>query len=102
MDRLEEELSRCLRRESPSLDFTARVMKGVCARRRPVALWRRWALSSALAASLVTVVYIRHEAAERARAESAKSQLILSLQIASSKINKAREAVIRSAREDPL
>jgi hypothetical protein len=103
MDRLEQELSRSLRRESPAADFTARVMSGVRAkRRRPAALLWRWALAGALAASLLAGVYVRHEAAERARAESAKRQLILSLQIASSKVNHAREAVIHSTREDSL
>ncbi|HYM09783.1 MAG TPA: hypothetical protein VEU62_03580 [Bryobacterales bacterium] len=103
MDRLEQELSGSLRRKSPSPDFTAKVMARVRAERRPrTSLIWRWALAGALAASLLAGVYIRHEAAERARAESAKRQLILSLQIASAKVNKAREAVIRSTREDSL
>ena len=103
MDRLEQQLRRTLGRESPPPGLARKVMARVRAERRPKAsrVWR-WALAGAVAASLAVGVYMRHAAVERARGESARDQLLLSLQIASSKVNQARQAVLRANREDSL
>jgi hypothetical protein len=103
MDRLEHQLSRTLRRKLPSPGLAGKVMARVRAERRPKGskVWR-WALAGALAASLAVGVYVRQAAVERARAESARNQLLLSLEIASSKVNQARQAVLHANREDSL
>ncbi len=105
MERLEEELRRSLERRAPAGDFTARVMGRVRGDRR----WQRsplfrWALAGAIAASLVAGIFLqqRQERIQRERAEAAREQLILSLQIASAKFNKARQAVLQTMKETSI
>jgi hypothetical protein len=104
MQPIENELREVLARQTAPAGFTARVMQAVRAehraRRSPV--WR-WGAIGAVAASLVVGAYVRHERKAQARhvaAEQAGADLMLSLQVAGSKINKAREAVWRSPAGD--
>jgi hypothetical protein len=98
MEPLEHELKNSLRRQSPSAGFTERVMARARLERRsgwsPLA---RWAVAGALAASLLAGVFLRQRQLrmERVQAETA-AQVLFSLQIASSKIDQARQAVLES------
>jgi hypothetical protein len=105
MERLENELRRGLSPRDPSPDFTARVMARLRsehrAQRPPLF---RWALAGAVAALLLVSAGLqqRHARLQRQRAEAACEQLILSLEIASSKLNKAREAVLQISEENSI
>jgi hypothetical protein len=94
MASLDDELRSALRRCEPSPDFTERVLARVAA--APVRLaprvsqpWVRWV--AALAATLVLAaggLEYRHYEGERA-----KSQVLLAVRIAGSKLNKAQKRV---------
>ena len=104
MERLEGELERMLARRDPPEGFTERVMGRVRGERRRFFPAWRWAAAGALAASLAAGIYVERRQArlERERGEAAKDELVLSLEIAGAKINKAREAVLNIGRENSL
>jgi hypothetical protein len=105
MERLEEELRRILARRPPPAGLTARVMRQVRAQphRSRVPL-KRWAVAAALAAALLGGAYgwRRQAHYERRHAQEAGDQLLLSLQIAGSKVEKAREVVLQTMKENVL
>lgn len=82
---LEDELRAALRRTEPPADFTARVL----AARPAVKQWPRWV--AALAASILLAVgtfeYRQYQG------ERAKSQVMLAVRIAASKLNKAQKRI---------
>lgn len=126
MARLEDELRVALARKEPGADFTAAVMRRVresgaspaavveFPMERPSILTRliprrRWAIVGAVAAALAVGVFVgkrhnqqvkRHlaelQAAETREAQQAGQELMLSLQLAGVKVNKARDAVLRN------
>lgn len=126
MARLEDELKISLARTEPGADFTAAVMRRVresgaapaavveFPAERPSVLTRmiprrRWAIVGAVAAALAVGVFVgqrhseqtkRHlaemQAAETREAQQAGQELMLSLQLAGVKVNKARDAVLRN------
>ncbi len=105
---VENDLRAIYARRDPAPSFTGRVMKRVRAerarapqpikklpRQKPV-IWR-WAVAGAMAASLAVGVYVQQGRVRRAGAiadERAADQLMLSLQLAGYKINKARDAAL--------
>jgi hypothetical protein len=88
---LEEQLRLALRREDPGPDFTAQVL----ARTSPkplVAVRRTWvSWMAALAASLLLMAGAL--AYRQYQGERAKSQVLLAMRIAASKLNKAQKKV---------
>ena len=126
MARLEDELRISMARKEPGADFTAAVMRRVResgsspaevvefpAERANLLTRliprRRWAIVGAVAAALAVGVFVgqrhnqqaeRHlaelQAAEAREARQAGEELMLSLQLAGVKVNKARDAVLRS------
>ena len=109
MEPLERNLRRLLARRPAPPGFTARVMASLDNETSPaksmgwamVGRWR-WPMVGALAASLAVGVYFQQRRVEQvAAAERAAGQLLISLHIAGTKINKAREAVLRLGRESP-
>ena len=115
---LEKALRETLQREEPAADFTERLLARIAAEERVmVALqseevretrWRqflklfqmptlRWAAAGALACllmfSVVGVQRYREQQREIAEGERAKEQVMLALQIASSKLNTAQRKV---------
>ncbi len=113
LQEVENELRVIYARRDPAPSFTGRVMQRVRAERarapqpitklpnekrareKPV-IWR-WAVAGAMAASLAVGVYVQQGHVRRAGAiadERAADQLILSLQLAGNKINKARDAAL--------
>lgn len=94
MASLDDELRSALRRREPSPDFTERVLARVAAapvRRAPRASqpWVRWV--AAMAATLMLAaggLGYRHYEGERA-----KSQVLLAVRIAGSKLSKAQKKV---------
>lgn len=102
MERLERELKQVLARRTPPAGFTANVMSRVRAeQQRPAKRgpWR-WAMVGAIAASLMVGVFVGKQRRNRIEAEYAADQLMLSLQLAGSKINQARDAVRRTGLEE--
>jgi negative regulator of sigma E activity len=108
---LAHELRSRLARKTPPADFTARVMERVerdamSENPAPAAVRAfpkpRWVLAGALAASLAAVVFVAREGIFRASPSEteAETQLLLSLQLAGEKINKARDALLRPPREN--
>lgn len=102
MDQNEVELRRIYARRPAPPDFTAGVMEQVRAGRRVRKFpFRRWGIVGAVAASLTVGIYVRQQRQSEARllqsvqAQQAGDDLLLSLQMAGEKINKAREAVVR-------
>ena len=116
MEPLERSLRRLLARRPAPPGFTTRVMASLeneTSSAKPLG-WAmagrwRWPMVGALAASLAMGVYLQQrrvgvsagEAEQAAAAEQAAGELLISLQIAGTKINKAREAVLRSGGETP-
>ena len=107
MEPLERNLRRLLARRPAPPGFTAGVMASLENEASPakpagwamVGRWR-WPMVGALAASLAVGVYFQQRrAGQAAAAERAAGQLLISLQIAGTKINKAREAVLRPGGE---
>jgi len=126
MARLEDELRVSLARKDPGADFTAAVMRRVresgaapaavieFPAERPGVLRRmiprrRWAMLGAIAAALAAGVFVgqRHsqhterqlaemQAAEMREAQQAGQELMLSLQLAGVKMNKARDAYLKN------
>ena len=126
MARLEDELKVALARKEPGADFTATVMRRLResgaapakvtafpAERRSMesrGISRsRWAMVGAIAAALAVGVFVgqRHsqqskremiemQMAETREAQQAGQQLMLSLQLAGVKMNKARDAYMRN------
>ena len=111
---VENDLRAIYARRNPTPQFTAQVMKqvriagtlspesgrlaptGKPAHSKPI-LWR-WAVAGAMAASLALGAYVQQDRVRRAGAiadEQAADELMLSLQLAGTKINKARDAVLR-------
>ena len=91
MNPLDDELRSALGRREPSPDFTARVLARVSAvpARRAPRPWVRW--GAALAASVLLAagaLEYRHYQGERA-----KSQVLLAVRIAGSKLNKAQKKI---------
>jgi len=105
MERLEGELRHSLERKAPSADFTGRVMGRVRAEPRSSRVrLARWGLAGAIAASMLAAVALQQRQArlDRERAEEARDQLVYSLQLAGSKFNKARQAVLNIGKGDSL
>jgi hypothetical protein len=108
---VENDLRAIYARRDPAPSFTSRVMERVRAEtarapepitklpnekraREKPAMWR-WAVAGAMAASLAVGVYVQQGRVRRAGAiadERAADQLMLALQLAGNKINKARDA----------
>jgi hypothetical protein len=91
MASLEDELRSALRRREPSPDFTERVLARVAAvpvRRAPQP-WARWmaAVAAALLLAAGSLEYREYQG------ERAKSQVLLAVRIAGSKLNKAQKRV---------
>ena len=90
MASLEDELRSALRRHEPSPGFAERVLaRAYAAPVHPSRRWVRWA--AAMAAALMLAVgslEYRHYQGERA-----KSQVLLAVRIAGSKLNKAQKKV---------
>ncbi len=108
MEALERNLRRLLARRLAPPGFTARVMASLENETSPAKSmgWAmaggwRWPMVGALAASLALGVYFQQRRVEQVAAERAAGQLLISLQIAGTKINKAREAVLRLGGESP-
>ncbi len=116
MEALERNLRRLLARRPAPPGFTARVMASLESETPPakpggwaMAGGWRWPMVGALAASLALGVYFQQrrvevspgEAEQAAAAERAAGQLLISLQIAGTEINKAREAVLQLGGESP-
>ena len=108
MEALERNLRRLLARCLAPPGFTARVMASLESETPPakpggwaMAGGWRWPMVGALAASLALGVYFQQRRVEQVAAERAAGQLLISLQIAGTKINKAREAVLRLGGESP-
>ncbi len=126
MDPLEQKLKKALEAREPAAGFAERVVARALAEGRREARsvvkmdaswWRRWftvpawrlATAGALAAVLVAgggIAYRQREIervervrAENVRAEKARDELLLALEITSSKLNLARHAVIESTRD---
>ena len=108
---LAHELRTRLARKTPPADFTARVLARVgreaprAPSAAPVRVFPRprWALAGALAASVAAAVYLSRETALRTPSPEAEAetQLLLSLQLAGEKFNKARDAVLRPGLKNP-
>ncbi len=106
-----QELRSRLARKTPPADFTARVMARIerdamsdhpappAVRALPKP---RWVLAGALAASLAAAVFVAREGVFGTSSSEieAETQLLLSLQLAGEKINKARDAVLRLPQEN--
>ena len=104
MEPLEDSLREVCARKTPPAGFTARVMLRVRSAEPPKKHLRlRWAMVGAIAASLFVGVYVSRQRAPivSPEADGADAQLLLSLQIAGAKINKARDALRRPAGQDP-
>ncbi|MGD0362274.1 MAG: hypothetical protein ABSC93_15470 [Bryobacteraceae bacterium] len=88
---LEDELRSAFKRREPSPDFTERVLARVAAApgRREPRPWIRWAVPIAAALLLAAgSLEYRHYQGERA-----KTQVMLAVRIAGSKLNKAQKKV---------
>lgn len=108
-DEFEKTLRRALRPQDPGEDFSARVIARLDSTEIPstpvahLAFMRRRALRSpwlpaALAACLIAgigIVQMRQHAADTARANQARAQLLQALSIASDNVNIVRAAVAR-------
>jgi hypothetical protein len=121
---LEDELRAALRRKEPPPDLAERVLArigqigqiekvGSTVRSRPVPseavktsawslvrswLWQpgvRWALATAMCCVLIAAVVVGRQRAQRAKAEAAREQLEVALQLASGKLNRAFREVRR-------
>jgi hypothetical protein len=127
MKLLEDELREALRRTEPPPDFAERVLArigqtgqigqvGLSATSRPTPseavkmsggsrlrswLWQprvRWVLATAMCCALIAVVVVGRQRAQRAKAEAAREQLEVALQLASGKLNRAFREVRRVER----
>ena len=115
----EDDLRAALRRKEPSTDFAAQVMarlgeqpaqeRGPTPDRRAFSVLRwpmpvRWAVAGALAATLLLAAglqqYQRRQ--EQARAERARQQTILALQIATQKIDHVFQRANRMPVQKPV
>lgn len=101
MEPLEDKLREAFARKAPPPDFTAGVMERVRtpARKHPRL---RWTMVGAIAASLLVGAYVttRERPQVSPEAMEAEAQLLLSLQVAGEKLNKARDRVLRPVAED--
>jgi hypothetical protein len=124
MKPLEDELREALRREEPPPDLVERVLTrvrqlGQVSRSAPLRitsreaakmrvwsrlpswLWQpqvRWALATVACCLLIAGVVVAHQRAQRAKAEAAREQLEVALQLASGKLNRALREVRRVER----
>ncbi len=127
MKPLEDELREALRRKEPPPDLAQRVLARVghigqagqissaaSSRRTPSEvvktsawnrlrswLWQprvRWALATAMCCVLIAAVVVGRQRAQRAKAEAAREQLEVALQLASGKLNRAFREVRRVER----
>ena len=100
------ELRTRLARKTPAADFTARVMAAVAreatdGKKAPAAVRTfprpGWVVAGALAASLAAAVFVSRDSVFRTPPPETEeeTQLLLSLQLAGEKLNKARDAVLR-------
>ena len=104
MEPLEDILRETYARKTPRADFTAAVMQRVRSEEPPKKHPRlRWAMVGAIAASLFVGVYVSRQRAPLVipEADGADVQLLLSLQIAGSKLNMARDALLRPSEQSP-
>ena len=91
--KLEQDLKRALRRESPAPGFAGRVLSRIEqpeVRKRPV-WWRAAAASVTLAVLLGG--YGAHKVAQHRAEEQAAEQVLLAMQIASEKVRYAQQEV---------
>lgn len=116
MDPLELKLKRALEREDPPAGFAERVMArvleetstaGTAPREAPVRWWPTWlfrpAWRAALAGGLAAVLLLGaglayRQRQERLRGEKARAELMLALEIASSKLNRVRQVMVEESR----
>ena len=104
MEPLEDNLRQVCARKTPPANFTAGVMQQVRLEEGPKKHPRlRWAMVGAIAASLFVGVYTTRQRAPvvSPEADGADVQLLLSLQIAGSKLNMARDALMRPSEQSP-
>jgi len=100
MEPFENELLRLLERREPPAGFTSRVMGRVRAERPVRKRWLRgWTLTSAIAAAITLGVFLDWRN-DRREAERAEAELIMALQVAGEKIDRARDAVLRNGGEE--
>lgn len=123
---LEKALREALQREEPSPDFTARVMARLAEQPEPepvvqpseqVHWWQRlvglfqmpqlqWVTAGALACVLLAAAFgvrqYRERQREIAEGERAKEQVMLALQIASTKLNAAQRKVRQASEGDAV
>jgi hypothetical protein len=96
MDDLERELRRSLRRVEPRAGFADRVMAKLDApvRETPRRAWMApgWAVAAGLAVVLAGGS-LYHQQQERARAEAARDQLLLALEITAKQLDHLRRQV---------
>ena len=109
---LEDDLRAALRRESPPVDFAAKVLSAAAqesGRQESVIafpFWRRpasWAVAAGLAAAAIlppAVLEYRHR--ERGRALEAKHELLSALSITRAKLRQTRERVHRATARHTL
>ncbi len=118
MNPLDDELRGALRREEPPPDFAQRVLKRIATAPPKVTAWHRlanllrlprapklrWVAVAALTACVLLVAGVlqrRHQERVRAEGEAARENVILALQIASTKLNVALREVQRVDRRQP-
>jgi len=118
MKPLEDELREALRRQEPPPDLADRVLAriGHIGQTRPTPpeavksgawsrlgswLWQpgvRWTLATAMCCVLIAALVVGRQRAQRAKAEAAREQLEVALQLASGKLNRAFREVSRVER----
>lgn len=102
MDAFEKQLAKALSRKDPPAGFAARVLARAEQQKQP-SRWFSWRWLAPVTAALVLMggVGIYREQERRARGEEVKEQLLLAVQLASSKLYQAQQKVesIGSRRE---
>jgi len=108
MTHLDDELRRAFARVDPPRGFPARVRARVAAsapvapnRRETTGAWTKagWAMAATLAIAVGSGVWFRAQEQRRAQGEEAKRQVLLSLNIASSKLRAIETKVNHQERE---
>jgi hypothetical protein len=103
MTQMDDELRRALRRVDPPAGFSDRVLQASKAQpaapkpvAAPKALWRAkagWAVAAALVAAIGSGVWFRVEERRKQEGEEAKRQVLLSLNIAGSKLREVASKI---------
>lgn len=93
--KLEHDLERALRRESPAPGLAARVLARAERESAPPAPRRKWWRAAAASVTLAAILggWAAHHVAEQREGERAREQVLLALRIAGSKVRYAQEQV---------